>query len=320
MRHAIYICTKGRESDVLRFTESLALNKSEFELVILDSTEPKERFDAFRKEISRQFPFMKITHVYHQGRLPSARNAGIELGIESDLVHFFDDDVTIPSDYLTSIEQFMLLNPDTHGGGPRIKGLYVSDTKFDSRLFLNALRLIKNLRLKFRSYGKVSSSCKNHWVPDRDGVEQEVNWIPGCSMFFKPEIFEKVRFNSNMENGFRGYALGEDMEFTFRVSRQFKLMATDRTIIEHHLSPSPRWEFEFISSCSGALCAHMHTMYPEFFPKYKIYSGKFIEFTLKCVYLPEERFKNFIRMMGAFHLEFRRELREGNWLMNPTHR
>ena len=319
MRHAIYICTKGREVDVLRFTESLVRNKSDYELVILDSTEPKERFDAFNKEITQRFPLMKITHIYHQGRLPSARNAGIELRIESDLIHFFDDDVTIPSDYFRNVEKFLLLNPDTYGGGPRIKDLYVTDRELDRNIYLNSLRILKNLRLKFRSYGKVSSSCKNHWVPDRVGIEQEVNWIPGCSMFFKPEIFEKLRFNSNMENGFRGYALGEDMEFTFRVSRQFKLMATDMTVIEHHLAPSPRWEFEFISSCSGALCAHMHTMYPDFFPKYRIYFGKIIEFTLKCAYLPEEKYKNFLRMMRAFHVEFQRELREGNWLINRTH-
>jgi glycosyltransferase involved in cell wall biosynthesis len=313
MKHLIYICTKNREEDVFKFLHSVALNISNYELIIVDSTGPINRFTEFQNQIAKQFPTMKITHIFHQGRLPSARNSGIKLGIKGDLAHFFDDDVTIPSDYFEKIEEFLKMHPEIHGGGPRIKGSYLPEVKSGKGLRRNILKKFQNLRLRFRKYGKVDASCKNHWVPDSDGVEQIVDWIPGCSMFFKPEVFNSFQFNPKLEEGFQGYALGEDMEFTYRVSKKFRLMACDLTTIEHHLAPSPRGELEFMAGCSGALCAHMHRLFPKDFPTLTIYLGKFFEFFLKVVYLRQKRIRTFFKMYASFHREYKRESSEKNW-------
>lgn len=313
MKHGVYVATKNRESDIFKFLDSLTQNNSNYEIILIDSTEPEERFSIFRDTIMRKYPNLKITHIFHVGRLPSARNAGLELGFKHDLVHFFDDDVTIENDYFKKIEKFMGDNPDVYGGGPRIKGIYLPNELTEETLIRDLLRRLKNTRLRFRNYGQVSGGCKHHWVPDKDGIDQVVDWIPGCCMFFKPEVFEKYKFNNNMENGFDGYAFGEDLEFTFRASRTFKFMATDLTIVEHHLAPSPRSDLDFIAGCLGATTAHMYSMFPEHFSRFKIYAAKIVEFFNQSFYLPKNRIKTFFHVLSKFHKEFTRELRELNW-------
>jgi glycosyltransferase involved in cell wall biosynthesis len=313
VNHGIYICTKNREQDVLQFLASLVLNKAKFEVIIVDSTEPKSRWEAFSIQLSEFFPDIHITHFFHKGRLPSARNAGILLNKQHDLIHFFDDDVTIPNDYLVSIEKFLIENPGVMGGGPRIKGIFLPNDIKEKSLFKDLIRRYFNFRLKVRSYGKIGKNCKNHWVPDVEGAGHSVDWIPGCAMFYKPIIFKKYLFNSNLENGFLGYALGEDMEFSYRVSREFNLKSVGSTAIEHHLAPSPRSDREFIAGALGALTAHMYVMFPKNFSKTRIYFSKFLEFGVQSTLISDNKLKSFNMMFQSFSREFRKELRENNW-------
>ena len=167
MNHGVYIATKNREKDVFKFLDSLILNQSQYEVVLIDSTEPPERFATFDYSLRLRYPLLKFTHIFHNGRLPSARNAGLNLNLNHDLIHFFDDDVTIPGNYLLKIEEFLADHPDVFGGGPRILGSYVPDLKRNTSHFLDLIRRIRNLRLRFRKYGSVNRGCKHHWVPDQ---------------------------------------------------------------------------------------------------------------------------------------------------------
>lgn len=313
MRHGVYLCTKNREDDVYKFLQSLVLNESNMELILIDSSEPEIRRQNLQSEIKLRFPNLQFTYLYHVGRLPSARNAGIRLSRQHDLIHFFDDDVTIPADYFAKIESFLQENPEVSGGGPRIHGLYLPDKSSQGNLGSNAVRHFRNVRLKFRKYGGVNSACKHHWVPDKPDTSQIVQWIPGCAMFFRPDVFEKFRFNDQMENGLKSYAFGEDLEFTYRVGREFKLMSVDSTIIEHHLTPSVRSDFQFISSCLGASCAHMHLMFPKEFSILRIYLAKIIEFALQVIISPDKRLNSYLLALSSFHKEFKKEVREKNW-------
>ena len=313
MKHGVYIATKNREEDVFKFIDTLILNTADYELILIDSTEPKVRFDFFQNQLKSRYTKLQITHIYHRGRLPSARNAGLELNLSHDLIHFFDDDVTIPNDYFTKIESYLKSNPDVMGGGPRIKNSYLPNLERQRSFTSEVIRLQKNFRLNIRSYGRVNKACKHHWVPDRPGITQKVDWIPGCSMFFRPVIFEKFKFNQFMENGFNGYALGEDLEFTFRASREFRFMAIDDTIIEHHLAPSPRSDLLFIASCQGAMTAHMYSMFPNHFSRPRIYIAKVLEYLLQSVTEPENRLRTFFGMCTQFNREFKREMQEKNW-------
>ena len=316
MKHGVYIATKNRENDVYKFLDSLILNDADIEVIIIDSTEPRDRFNSFDNTIKVRYPQLKVAHFFHLGRLPSARNAGLDLKLKHDLIHFFDDDVTIPNDYFEKIEIFLDNHPEVEGGGPRISGSYIPDQERKKVFHLELLRRVQNIRLRYRTYGSVNRACKHYWVPDKIGSSQIVEWIPGCSMFFKPQVFEHFRFNPSMETGFSGYAFGEDMEFTYRVGRKFKLMSVDTTSIEHHLAPSPRSDILFISSCLGATTAHMYMLFPENFSKSRIFLEKFIELWLQSLRLENEKFSTLVRSFNRFRIEFKREIKEKNWA-NP---
>jgi GT2 family glycosyltransferase len=318
VKHGVYIATKNRENDVFDFLDSLILNSSDFELILIDSTEPKIRFDAFQETLRDKYPTLRLKHIFHKGRLPSARNAGLNLNLQHDLIHFFDDDVTLPDDYFEKIENFLRGNPEVMGGGPRIKNLYLPNLNSEKNYIHEVIRKLKNFRLNIIKYGIVNSGCKHYWIPDRPQTSCQVDWIPGCSMFFRPEVFEKFRFNEFMENGFSSYAFGEDLEFTFRASREFKFMAVDTTVIEHHLAPSPRSDLFFIASCSGATTAHLYSMFPKHFSRLRIYIEKVPEFLLKCAIQPKHRVKLFVGMCVRFDREFKREIREQNWRISQN--
>lgn len=309
MKHGIYIATKDRESDVIRLLASIEENEATYEILVIDSTEPQKRFNEFNHLMSATFPKMKINHIYHKGRLPSARNAGIDFGMESHLIHFFDDDATIPKDYFKKIEEFLDSHPDADGGGPRILGSYLPRKNIEASFLKKILSRTYDLRFSIKKYGKVSKSCKNTWVQDLPGTEQMVDWIPGCAMFFKPEIFQFFRFNAKMENGLKGYAFGEDMEFTYRVSRKFKLYAVDTCSIVHHLTPSPRTDLPFIASCLGNLTAHMHLMYPKKFPVWRIYFAKCWELFIAA----KTRGLKFRIIYGNFHRSFCDQMKNKTW-------
>ena len=229
------------------------------------------------------------------------------------MIHFFDDDATIPQDYLAKIEEFFHMHPEADGGGPRIFGSYLPRKEPNGNFIKKLISRIYDLRFLIKKYGIVSRSCKNTWIQDRPETQQLVDWIPGCAMIFKPHIFEVFRFNSNMEKGLKSYALGEDMEFTFRVSRKFKLYAIDSTYIEHHLTPSLRSDLPFIAAGLGHLNAHMHLMYPDRFPIWRIYLAKIFELLIGSRSIRGNTLFEFFKVYRIFHNNFQQQLNSNSW-------
>ena len=314
MKHLVILSTKNRETYVLKFLDSLFLNQAEFEVLIVDSTEPKVRFESFDLELKTLYRDKKFTHIFHKGRLPSARNRGLEYISNHEYIHFFDDDVILPNDYFEKVEDFLMINKEVSGGGPLISG-YTPLLKFklSKNLFHSLFIPFYNLIIKSYS-GKVTKSCRNYWVPeDFNGNSLYVDWIPGCSMFFKSHIFNNFTFNQNLESLFLGYSLGEDLEFTYRVSREFKLAVVKNLKVVHDHAPSPRADLVFINGCFGALTAHMHTMFPNDFKKRNIFVSR-IFFLLKIYYAKKEvTLKEIFILFRNFKFQFDRELLNQNF-------
>ena len=63
MKHGVYLCTKNREDDVFRFLNSLVINESEIELILIDSSEPEIRRENLKSEIKLRFPKLKFTYL-----------------------------------------------------------------------------------------------------------------------------------------------------------------------------------------------------------------------------------------------------------------
>jgi GT2 family glycosyltransferase len=307
MIHGVYICTKNREEDVLRLLHTVSRNfLDSFSLRVLigDSTEPIERFKRFGERIRLEFPEMNIEHFYHLGGLPSARNACLGKLSNEDVIHFFDDDVTIPDNYFRAIESFMFNYPDCYGGGPRVADLYKNELSGKYAPLRKLLGLTKK-------YGQITRAGRHYWVPDIESPSLEVAWIPGCSMFFKAEVFRENRFNGSMENGpGRNYALGEDLEFSHRVSKAFKLRSVGNVKVTHHQAPSKRDNWSLIARASGAQYAYLLRRFPEELNPFKIHFGRFIDFIIMNRPLKVLGLKEALNLYFSYYREFRREKRE----------
>ena len=85
--------------------------------------------------------------------------------------------------------------------------------------------------------GRVLPSGRNPLIVDVQAVA-EVDWLSGCSMSFRRAVFETFSFNEQ----FNGYGLGEDVDLSYRVRQQGRLLVTPEARIEHLQSPVNRIE------------------------------------------------------------------------------
>ncbi len=241
--HTVIICTLNRTSSLSRLFDNLLSCKigNNLQLVVIDSSENFENQKLISEFLSSSF-HESSTVAYEKGGLPASRNRAFEFinFDKTNLVHFFDDDISIANSYFSETEKFFDLNPKIGGAGPRISSLYSDNVKSESK--------IKNFFTKYlelsevSNFGRLTISGKNFWFPDLENLQPySADWIPGCCMIFRSNILQEFKFNSNLEKGpGKNYALGEDVDFTWRVSRKYKLAVMPNVRVIHHLERSKR--------------------------------------------------------------------------------
>lgn len=289
-RILVIICTRNREQSMTRLLQSIEKNNySNLKIMIIDSTFPEERYQqfSFRNFLPNENAIVRYKTT--KG-LPGARNEAIEKIEDEEVVVFFDDDITIPFNFFSEINLYLANNSGTFGIGVRIKNQY-SGIK-------NPIQKISS-NLKKRHYGTITRSGRNYWVPDEDFGVLNVDWIPGCCMVFRAEIFDLLRFDETLELGpTNGYALGEDVDFTFRCSRRYKLESISHITIEHHFESSSRDNSQVIAKARGQFLAHLKNSHPEYFSTYRIFGVQFSE------YLYTTEWYKALRMMTKFSLNY----------------
>ena len=245
LRHVVILVSLNRKESLLRLLDSLISTRRNLELVvsIVESSLDSGYHKLLEKTISKNFHSDSF-FIYDPRGITSCRNVALEQlrkrNVFCDLVHFLDDDVTIERDYFENIESFFISNPKCVAGGPRIKGLYTGElqSRDISSKFISSLGIFPS-----GNFGKITSSGRNFWIPDEvNQLPIRVEWIPGCSMIFRASAIVNEKFNENIELGPLGnYALGEDVDFSFRISKKGKMSSIPSTCITHHYEPGPRY-------------------------------------------------------------------------------
>jgi len=251
MKHYVAICTKNREEDVSKLLESISKSQlpTQISIHIADSTYPQERFEKSRDFYQKNYADLEILHFYHEGGLPSARNACLERISDQGVIHFFDDDVEIALNYFQVVDHFFRNNLEAVGCGPRIRGLY-SGKREKSRFS--------------QIQGKLLSNGRNLWVIDELRNNLEVDWLPGCAMSFQLGALTNMRFNASLEKGpGKNYALGEDLEFTHRLAAKGKLFALAETFVDHNYAASKRDDLRLMSYASGKFMVQLKKQFPK---------------------------------------------------------
>jgi GT2 family glycosyltransferase len=152
---------------------------------------------------------------------------------ENSLVHFIDDDSIVDPAYFSAI--LSIFERDALAEIAGVGGLITNLPEHTPSRALEAFQL-DNSRV-----GIVLPSGKNVLVFTADR-EVDVDWLSGSSMSFRRDVFDQHAFNESLA----GWALGEDVEFTYRVRQDRRLVVTPEARTEHRQSPHGRWKLRRI--------------------------------------------------------------------------
>ncbi len=228
MKISVIIPTKDRPKELERTLYSiLSQTRLPDELIIIDDGKLDQ---AFLGKILAN----KIVYKYFRKSEPGlvrSRLKGLELAT-GEIISFLDDDVKLDFRYFSEIEKTFV--QDTAGKIKAVGGFVVLD---DNQKLRRAKQALERFFLQRGPEGSVLPTTANTFVEGRPINDLSVDWLPGCNMNFRREIFAKESFDTF----FTEYGLGEDLEFTYRLkTKGYMLVITPRATLKHYFSPVGR--------------------------------------------------------------------------------
>jgi len=249
--HVVVIATRNRIQEICNVLSSLhgLTNSQEIEVLVVENSESIENIDRIRSYILQEnLKFGKITIVSSKPGLPKARNTALDL-ISSEIVTFIDDDILLPTNYIEIMDRLFSSEPDLVGSSPFIA------TPTSSWMEPPTVEITDS---KFSEPGQFSEWGINKWFSFPPLSNKRVNWLPGCAMTVRSKQAKKVGFSESLQNGpAGGYALGEDVDFSFRLSKLGNLMINHELSILHNLSPTNRVQEITLAKAQGYWSAHL---------------------------------------------------------------
>ena len=211
MNFDVVIPTKNRPEDLDRLIDSINRSTVTPSTVVIIDQSPEIKNIV----ISNNYKVIHV-HATNVSGLCAAKNLGVSY-CNSDVIHFFDDDIILDSDYFEIINQHLEKNPDIVGICGRQKNSKSSRLKLAAFSFFH-IGPFRDIRKK----------CNSGYAKE-DLVE--TNILPGGITAYRKEVFEYFQFDEALVK----YCLGEDMDFSYRVSKRNKLaFATDALALHNH--------------------------------------------------------------------------------------
>lgn len=204
--------------DTLRSLSGLAYENDEYEVIVVDNDSTDrtpEVIDGFVDE----FPGV-LSHLTEREIQSSyaARNTGIEAA-SGEILVFIDADVTVPDDFLESIDEFFNSNAD------------ISYVGFDVNMYLP-----DGEDSIWGRFDVASGLPAKHYVENRD-------FAPTCGLAIKSEVVEEVgRFDGQLISG-GDYEFGQrvtEAGFEMGFASEIQINHPARTSLSSHLSKASR--------------------------------------------------------------------------------
>lgn len=232
--------------------------------------------------------------------LTASRNCGVQIA-SGDIVFFFDDDVTLEKHYIEEI--LNIYQGDSTGKvggvGGTVTNRNVLTIKDFLLWFLETLFLINGF-----NEGRVlpSGFCVDYGTtPFRIRKSSKVDFLAGCAMSFRMEVFREFSFDTLQ---YVGYGLGEDKDFSFKISRKYRLIITPEAQLLHLESTKMRFDKELMSH------KYVISNYIFFshFKKKNIWNWAFFAYGLfgyllirTCMFFASPRKENLARLKGILN-------------------
>jgi len=225
---AIVVPTKDRPAELNRLLLNLEQQTLRPDMVVI--------VDASRRANINLKPFKKTLNLYYiHYPYPSAaeqRNVGIRaVSSNIEIVGILDDDVLLAKNSLKNVMRFWQ-NAPMDIAGCSCKLLNFQPTPGRT---LKESALFERLGLYSRIRGKVMPSG---WQTLFGAVKKNlfVDWLSIGASFWRKSIFDHFSFDPF----FTGYSYLEDLDFTYSVSRHYRLVVLCDAGFEHYHSETAR--------------------------------------------------------------------------------
>jgi GT2 family glycosyltransferase len=216
------IPTKGRPAILREAIASVAAHGQLVrEVIVVDGTStPADEAELRAVMPQSGGPQLVYLHAPDDNGLPAARNRAIRIA-QGDYVQFMDDDTTVTAGYFEAM-QAGFADPRVGGVAPTIVDTYASSRKIRARL----LRLFYVGPFRLRK-DELFLSPPDTLTPS--------NSLPGASAW-RRTVFAELQF----DDALTGPAIGEDLEFSTRAGKKWRLMIQPAARMIHHRSPAER--------------------------------------------------------------------------------
>ncbi|MFZ0964135.1 MAG: glycosyltransferase [Terriglobia bacterium] len=224
---AIVIATVGRCEELRMMLRSLAAQtRLPDQVVLVDEGGEGDT-------LAREFPQLNIfVTTFPRGSASAKRNRGIQYvapGIE--LIGFMDDDIILEPQAMAALRDFWLSSPSDLGGVSC--NLVNHPPLFASRL--KSLRLASRLAL-YDARGGVVLRSGFHTLLGCVSQNQYVQWLPSTAVVYRRQVLAEQSF----DEWYQGYSYLEDLDFSYSISRKYKLAVLAGARFCHYPSPIGR--------------------------------------------------------------------------------
>jgi len=219
---AIVIPTIGREAELRRMLTSLvAQTRRPDQVIIVDE-------DGCTRASADEFPQLDITVIVLPGSASAKRNAGPKAARpETTLIGFMDDDIVLGQQAIENLLRFW--ETAMEGLGGTSLNWANAPALFAARL--KSLRLTSRLGLYQRGVGMVLPSGFHTHAANLP-QSAYVQWLPSGAVVFLRKVLEEFCF----DEWFAGYGYLEDLDFSSRVGKKYRLAVVADAHFYHYPS------------------------------------------------------------------------------------
>ena len=220
IKNSVIVCTKNRSNDLTKLICSLCRQTLlPDELIVIDASEDDNTYKILQGKKYKKF--FNIIYEKTEAGLTKQRNTGVSRA-KGQYLFFFDDDVILEDDFIDIVYRTFKQYEGNNVGGimGRIVNIYKSPKNWD-QLFKKIFFLsdIGKGRVKLSGLPSIKIDNNISFVESLPG---------GCSAYRK-KVFLDYKFDENL----KGYAYLEDVDFSFRVGKKYKLLYQPEARLSH---------------------------------------------------------------------------------------
>jgi GT2 family glycosyltransferase len=227
----LLLCTLNRPVEVRTCLESVRAQTHVPDRVVVVDASADNATRAVVEELASAWPTGSLAYHHAERGIIRQRLTGVEITAE-DIVHFVDDDTLLEPGYFAAILDAFA--QDTEGSVGGVGGFVTNQPPHryrpvDTWLGLDSPR-----------EGAVLPSGRNIRIYTELDSTVDVDWLTGCSMSFRRDVFATERFDVTAPR------TGEDVQFSYRVRQHRRLVVTPRARIAHYESQRERMARELL--------------------------------------------------------------------------